>query len=91
MGATGTAQARGKFGVTPNSAPRTDAEIRAVETYVRLKAAEADLRSVGKACENVGMSFVRAVLALRKETGHGRWMPRLKEWEQARPRRRLVI
>ena len=45
MRATGTAQARGKFGVTPNSAPRTDAEIRAVETYVRLKAAEADLRS----------------------------------------------
>jgi hypothetical protein len=27
----------------------------------------------------VGKAFVRAVLALRKETGHGKWIPRLKQ------------
>jgi hypothetical protein len=58
----------GKFGAAPNS----DAERKAVECYGMLQAAEADLRSVG-------VAFGRAVIALRKETGHGKWIPRLKE------------
>jgi hypothetical protein len=83
MGATGTALAKdkGKFGVAPNSAPRTDVERRALEAYCQLQAAESDLKSVG-------VAFGHAVSALRKETGHGGWMPRLRElrisYEKAR-------
>ncbi len=41
MGSAGTALAKekGKFGATPISAPRTDAERKAVETYIQLRAA----------------------------------------------------
>ena len=67
MGATGTALAKEKvkFGATPNSAPRTDAE-RRVETYVQLQAAEGDLKSVG-------VAFGHAVAALprRRATAAG--------------------
>lgn len=66
------AKEKSKFGAAPNSAPRTEAERKAVETYDQLQTAETDLQSVGAA-------FVSAILALRKETGHGGWMPRLKQ------------
>jgi hypothetical protein len=67
--AAGTAM--GKIGATPNS----DAERRALQSFVQLQAAEAD-------CRSVGLAFGHAVVALREEikTKRGRdFMERLKQ------------
>lgn len=61
--------ARPEFGVAPNL---TDIEKRAVDLFGQFQAAERDRLSVG-------IAFGHAVAALRDETGHGEWMPRLKE------------
>jgi hypothetical protein len=72
-----------QFGVTPNSEPETEAEIRAVETFTALEKEEKDFKP--------GIEFGRAMIALRAEiktSGDRNWIERLEQlgisYEKAR-------